>query len=83
MSERSQLEQRVIRLENQVKVLRWVVFFGFGVIGFPLLILLWPLVSGVLLIGASLVFVGLLLYPLVESLRGAPVKKDDVQQHEG
>ena len=78
MSEESELRQQVNQWEHQVKVLRWVVFLGFGVVGVPVLILLWPLVGGMLLIGAALVFAGLVLYPLVGSLwaglRGAPVK---------
>ncbi len=86
MSEESDLRQQVNRLEHQVKVLRWVVFFGFWVVGIPVFILLWPLVGGVLLIAAALVFAGLVLYPLVGSLsaglRGSPAKEDDAQ-HEG
>lgn len=86
MSEESELKQKVSRLEHQVKVLRWVMFLGFGVMGVPVLILLWPLVGGILLIGVSLVFAGLVLYPLVGGLwmglRSSAAKEDNAQ-HEG
>jgi hypothetical protein len=68
MSDESDLRQRVDELVNEVRMLRWTVLVGGGVLVLILCLLVWPIAAGALLFIAAVVFIGLVLYPCVASL---------------